>query len=68
MTDSKLANIENKLGILTKLIALQLVKDMTNKEAAPLLNKIGMTSTEIAEILGSTSSAIRNYISEAKKK
>lgn len=67
MAENKYESIENKLDILINLTAKQIVKDMSNSQAAPYLRGLGFEPKQIAIILGSTPGAIRTYVSAAKK-
>jgi hypothetical protein len=56
------------VSIIIKLLSYQIVQGKTVAEGAPLLKRLGLNLTEIAEIFGSTSKAVHTRLSEAKKK
>ncbi len=66
MDEKSLKSLEHKLDVLINLNSLLVTKGMKVTEAAPLLNSIGLTPSEIATILGSTTNAVNVRISEAK--
>ncbi len=68
MTAENFQEIERKLGILINILAYQTTDGMTVTEAAPLLNKFGMKSAEIAVVLGRPVSTVSARITESKKK
>lgn len=66
--DDRIANLEAKLDIILRLLALQAIKDaQTVKEKAVLLNKAGITSREIAGLCDTTPNTISVALSNAKK-
>jgi predicted transcriptional regulator len=62
--DSKL--LEKKLDTLIRLNAYIATRGMSVAEAAPILSEMGMSSNEIALVLGSTPNSVMVRISEAK--
>ena len=66
--DDSLADVNRKLDVLLKLLAYQTVGKMTLTEGAPLLRRLGFTSSEIAAIYGSTTNVVSVRLAEAKKK
>jgi DNA-binding CsgD family transcriptional regulator len=62
------ANLEAKLDIILRLLALQAIKDaQTVKEKAVLLSKAGISSREIAGLCDTTPNTISVALSNAKK-
>jgi predicted transcriptional regulator len=66
MADSDAKSFEQKLDILIRLNAYMATKGMKVADAAPILNELGMSASEIALILGSTPNAVNVRISEAR--
>lgn len=60
--------INRKLSLIINLLAYQVVQGKTVAEGAPLLKRMGLTLSEIAEVFGSTTNAVNVRINEAKKK
>ncbi len=67
MPDS-LQSIDRKLSLIINLLAYQIVQDKTVAEGAPLLKRMGLSQSEIAEIFDSTANAVSVRLAEAKKK
>ena len=67
MTDEIYSGLSQKIDILIHLIAFQITDGMTIKDAAPLLNRLGMESSAIAIVLDSTTNTVTTRISEAKR-
>ena len=68
MTEDTLKSIDTRLKIITKLIALDVVKGRTFQEQVKLLHGVGMQPYEIAECLGKTPNNVRVAIHALKKK
>lgn len=68
MSDEPILEINHKIDVLLKLVAYQTVGKMTLSEGAPLLRRLGFTSSEIAAIYDSTVNAVNVRLAEAKKK
>ena len=68
MTEEKFVQIEKKIDILIKLSAYQMVKDMTLREGAPILKRLGFKNPEIAAIFETTSKTISVTLAQEKKK
>ncbi len=66
--NSSIEEMNRKLGILIKLFSYQVVAGVRLSEGAPLLRRIGLSQSEIAEIYGSTAKSISVRLAEAKKK
>ena len=66
MSGVELQSIEQKLDVLIRLNAYLATKGMKVAEAAPILNGLGISSAEIALVLGSTPNAVNVRISESK--
>lgn len=66
MSGKELQSIEQKLDLLIRLNAYLATKGMKVADAAPILHGLGMSSSEIAMVLGSTPNAVNARISEAK--
>ena len=63
-----LKSIDSKLDMLTKLMALDVVKGRTFSEQVKMLHSIGMSPSEIASCVGKTPNNIRVVIHGLKKK
>jgi hypothetical protein len=63
-----LAGLDRKLSILIGLQAYLLVSEMTITEGAPILKRLGMNPSEIAEVFETTAGTVSVRLSEAKKK
>jgi len=68
MTDKVLESIDKRLEQLVKISALQLGKDMTATERIIALHKIGLTPSEISNIIGISSNVVNVRLSEARKR
>ena len=67
-SDSTLKEISQKLDILIKLLAINLVKDTkTQKEQITLLSEVGFHPIQIADILGTTNNVVSVTLSSTKK-
>lgn len=66
--DEILASIDRKLSILIHLEAYRLVGQMTITEGAPILKRLGLSSSEIASVFDTTAGTVKVRLSEAKKK
>lgn len=67
MDEKSKKSLEEKMDILIKLNAYIATKGMKVAEAAPILNSLGLASSDIATILGSTVNAVNARLSEARK-
>jgi DNA-directed RNA polymerase specialized sigma24 family protein len=66
--EDRIANVEAKLDMILRLLALQAIKDaQTVKEKAVLLSKAGISSREIATLCDTTPNTISVALSNAKK-
>jgi len=68
MNEDTLKSIDVRLGIITKLIALDVVKGRSFQEQVKLLHDVGMQPSEIADCLGKTPNNVRVAIHALKKK
>ncbi len=59
--------ILEKLDLLVKLTALNIIKDKDFKEQVKLLSSIGLQPKEIADLLGKTPNNIRVTLSQIRK-
>ena len=68
-SDSELlASIDRNLSILIALEGYELVRGMTVTEGAPILRRLGMNASEIADVFETTAATVSARISEAKRK
>ena len=68
MSDDILKSMDSRLKLITKLIAIDVVKGRTFQEQVKLLYNVGMQPFEIAECLGKTSNNVRVAVHVLKKK
>jgi DNA-directed RNA polymerase specialized sigma24 family protein len=68
MSEVELKRIELKLDQITRLIAINAVKDMKLNNAILALGAAGLERSLIAEILGTTPNTVSTRLSEAKAK
>jgi DNA-directed RNA polymerase specialized sigma24 family protein len=59
--------ILEKLDLLVKLTALNIIKDKDFKEQVKLLSSIGLQPKEIADLLGKTPNNVRVTLSQIRK-
>lgn len=59
MSEEILKSIEHKLNAILKILALQHIEKKPKEDQANILLSLGMTSTEVANILGKSPSTIR---------
>lgn len=59
--------IKDKLDILVKLTALNIIKDIDYPEQVMLLSSIGLQPKEIAELLAKTPNSVRVTLSRLRK-
>jgi predicted transcriptional regulator len=67
-TEQLLKAIHQKLEVLVNLSAYGAVKGQSTAEGAPVLKRLGLTASEIAEVFGSTANAVSVRLAEASKK
>jgi transcriptional regulator len=63
-----LASIDRKLSILIGLQAYLLVRQMSITEGAPILRRLGMKPSEIADVFETTAATVSVGLSKARKK
>jgi len=68
MEDEILQSIDRKLTVLISLTAYRIAEGKTVAEGAPVLKRLGLKSSEIADVFDSTAKAVSVRIAEAKKK
>lgn len=64
----RLSAIDARLAVIQKLQAYQIAKGMTVAQGAPILKRLGLSASEIAEVFDSTAKAVNVRLAEAKKK
>jgi len=68
MNDTQFKELKDKLDVIIRLLALNLVKDAkTQKDKIIALSSFGFRPSQIAEILGTTSNTVRVALSKARK-
>ncbi|BDQ31300.1 hypothetical protein NZNM25_03010 [Nitrosopumilus zosterae] len=68
MNDKALESIDNRLKIISKLLALDVVKGRQFQEQVKILHEMGMQPSEIADCLGKTANNVRVAVHGIKKK
>jgi DNA-directed RNA polymerase specialized sigma24 family protein len=68
MDEKQFRGITNKLDLITRLLALNIVKDLkSQKEKVLALSSLGIGPTDIAESLGTTVNTVKVALSQARK-
>jgi len=65
--DKKFDELNQKLDLITRLLAYQLLSGKTLSHAAPILRRLGMSAAEIAKIFDTTTNTVQVRLAEAKK-
>jgi hypothetical protein len=68
MDDQSIEKLSRKFDVLIKLYAYQVVAGKSMPEGVPILRRIGLTSSEIADVYGTSTNTISVRLAEAKKK
>ena len=68
MSEDKLKSIDDKLSVVIKLLAINVVKNKSDLEKIKFLQNFGMTSNEIAPVVGKSPERVRGILHEKKKK
>jgi len=69
MDDRQFEELKEKLNVITKLLALNLVRDIKiQKDQIIALSSFGFKPSEIAELLGTTANTVNVALSRARKK
>jgi cell division protein ZapA (FtsZ GTPase activity inhibitor) len=69
MDEKQFKELNTKLDIITRLLALNMVKDMENqKEKIAYLSAIGFGPVDIARLLNTTANTVSVRLNEIKKK
>ena len=68
MNENTLESIDNRLKLISRLLALDIVKGMQLQEQVKILKDIGMQPTEIADCLDKTVNNVRASLHNIKKK
>jgi len=68
MSEDKLKSIDEKLSTVIKLLAINAVKGKPELQQIKFLQNFGMTSSEIALIIGKSPERIRGILHDRKKK
>lgn len=67
MTNKQFSEILNKLDMLTRLLALNLLEERKQQEQIILLNRVGLQPKEIAEMIDTTPNTVRVTLSKFRK-
>lgn len=69
MDNKQFQEIKNRFSLITKLLAVNLVKDKTShKDKILALSHFSFTNSQIAEFLGTTSDSVRATVNREKRK
>ena len=69
MDDTQFKELKDKLGVITKLLTLNLVRDMKlQKDKIIVLASFGFQPVQIAELLGTTPDTVSSTLYRARKK
>lgn len=69
MDDAQFKELKDKLDVITRLLALNLVGDMKlQKDKIMTLSSFGFQPIQIAELLGTTPQTVRDALYRARKK
>lgn len=68
MEQEIMSNIDKKIGVIIKLLALNFVEGKNKTEAILILGNFGMDSNMIADIVGTTPATVAARLWEQKKK
>ena len=69
MNDEQFKELKDKLDVITRLLALNIVKDMKlQKDQILTLSSFAFQPSQIAELLGTTANTVRVTLSTARKK
>ena len=63
-----LTELNRRMDVVMRLLAYKLAEERTISLGAPLLRRLGLTVSEIAEIYGTTRATVSVGLSVAKKK
>ncbi len=66
MNEEQFKELMDKLDLISKLVSLNIVQGKLLKDQVLTLYKVGLTPTQIAEILGTTKNNISQYIYRKK--
>jgi DNA-directed RNA polymerase specialized sigma24 family protein len=67
LSQKEVKALDEKLTLIARLLALELVKDLPKKEGVRALNIVGFTSSEIGELLGITPVTVRVTLFEIRR-
>lgn len=67
ITEQQIKELNQKLDVLIRLLAYQLVAETNISTGAPILRRLGLTATEIATVFGTTSNTVNVRLTESKK-
>jgi hypothetical protein len=59
--------LNQRLTLISKLLAFQIAGDKSLAEGAPILKRLGFGNAEIADIFGSTPKAVSVRLAESKR-
>lgn len=68
MTESQYHEILNKLDIISKLLATQVIQDKDYRDQVYLLNSVGLQPKDIAELTGKTANNVTVTLHLIRKK
>jgi hypothetical protein len=68
MNEQTAISIDRRLSVVILLLAYQMTEGKTLAEGAPLLNRLGLSNAEIADVFDSPANVVRARLTEKKKK
>lgn len=69
MDDKQFKELKDKMDVITKLLALNIVKDVkVQKDQIITLSSFGLQPSQIADLLGTTANTVRVTLSTARKR
>lgn len=69
MDDKQFQELKDKMNVITKLLALNIVRDMkVQKDKIITLSSFGFQPSQIAELLGTTANTVSVALSKSRKK
>jgi len=65
--EKKIEAIANDISIISKILVLNQIKDMQQRESIPYLSQLGFQPKEIAELINTTANTVRVALSKHRK-
>jgi hypothetical protein len=65
--EEKMDELNQKLDLVVRILAYQLVSGKTLSNGAPVLKRLGLSASEIAAVFGTTQNTVNVRLTESKK-